>query len=457
MKERIILHIDFDSFFASVEQQYNPTLRGKPVGVTATNGRTCIIAASRQAKSLGIKSPSRTFEAQSICPTLLLTPAHFWQYAKISKQFLFICSEYSPYVEMFSIDEVFMDVTKTAYLFGGVDNLVLRIKERIKKQIGEYITASFGISYNKLLAKIASSYKKPNGIFTITKENFDAVYKTLPLTAVCGIGFRIATRLQQLGIYSLPQLKDTQITTLIQEFGTVEGKFLQQVGLGIDTSAVIPYAQAPQVKSVGRNYCLPRNEYDQRIILQHIYELCEEVTLKLRRLSKKAQTIGLSLRGSHSAHATKTGDYIDNAKDMFAVCKYFYDTWEWHNQMVRQISLWSSNLVESNSVSLSLFDGTFKKDRLQKTIDVLNERFGDHTIRNGFLHNGEKLTTVPNGFGADRYERIKIAQEALLFKRTTDKQTRFPGILVSSDRLTKKGNLSRIYFHKFAYTKQHDY
>src|SRR5476651_1620149 len=106
---KIIIHIDFDSFFASVEQQKNPLLRGKPIGVTATNGRSCIIAASREAKAAGIKSPSRTYDAQRICPSIVFTPAHFNDYWEISKKFLNICKDFSPFVEIFSIDEVFMD------------------------------------------------------------------------------------------------------------------------------------------------------------------------------------------------------------------------------------------------------------------------------------------------------------------------------------------------------------
>src|SRR5438874_2272430 len=156
MAGRIILHIDFDSFFASVEQQNNPQFRNKPLGVTATHGRTAIIAASREAKKLGIKNVMRSYDAFGICPWLLLTSAHFQKYFEVSKKFLKIADQYSPIVEMFSIDEVFMDVTQTAKLFGGVYPLITMFKHRIAKETGEYITVSVGISHNKLLAKLAS-------------------------------------------------------------------------------------------------------------------------------------------------------------------------------------------------------------------------------------------------------------------------------------------------------------
>ena len=168
---RIIAHIDFDSFFASVEQQFNPILRGKPFGVTATNGRTCIIAASREAKKLGIPSVTRVWEAQKICPTIITVPAQFEKYWEISQKFLNICKDFSPYVELFSLDEVFIDLTSTENLFGGSYRIIETIKKRIESEIGEYITVSVGLSHNRLLAKLASGLNKPNGFMEIKQEN----------------------------------------------------------------------------------------------------------------------------------------------------------------------------------------------------------------------------------------------------------------------------------------------
>jgi len=424
LQNRTILHIDFDSFFASCEQQFNPQFRGKPLGVTATNGRTCIIASSSQAKKLGIKTGSRTFEAFKLCPTLLLTPAHFTKYLEVSKKFLNICKDFSPLVEMFSIDEVFMDITSTTHLFGSPHQLIEQIKLRIKQEIGEYITASVGISHNKLLAKLASGMKKPNGMFTIQKEDVEQIYKTVELTQICGIGERIKNRLNAIGIFTLWQLGQSPLELLLEEFGDVEGHFLKQIGLGLDDSSVIPYTEATQVKSVGRNYCLPKNEYDQRVILQNVFELCEEIAIKLRRLNKNARTVGLSLRGTRSEHSRITGKtYIDSGKDIFKACKYLYDKWEWdknskENQMVRQISVWASNLEDVENTPLSLFDFVEKDNKVLKTVDAINEKFGDHTIRNGFLLYADKLTTQPNGYMADRFERNTIAKEGL--KALTD-------------------------------------
>lgn len=409
---RIILHIDFDSFFASVEQQNNPAFRGKPIGVTATNGRTAIIAASREAKKKGVKSPSRTFDALRICPDMQFIGAHFREYFAISKKFIAICTRFSPYVEVFSMDELFLDVTATAKLFGGVDQVVRLIKQAIAKEIGEYITVSVGISYNRSLAKLASGMRKPNGVFVITPETLDEVYKEAELQDICGIGPRIEKRLNMMGVYHLLQLRHVTFAQLEAEFGPVEASFLQGVAFGRDDTPVKHFGDAPEAKSVGRNYALARNEYDQRVILQNIFELCEEISIKLRRLNKKAKIMGLSLRGMNTMYGNRRMPlYTNSGKDLFYACLSLYKKWEWNKQQnpyVRQISVWASRLSLYEATPLSLFDSP-RSEKLQSTIDTLNEKFGDHTIRNGFLLYGAKLTTMPNGFGADRLERKELA------------------------------------------------
>ncbi len=407
-QKRQIIHIDFDSFFASVEQQFNICLRGKPIGITATNGRTCIIASSREAKVLGIKTGTRSFEAERIYPGIKLVPADFVKYYEISKKFLNICKDYSPFVELFSIDEVFMDITSTVHLFKSKYNIVEIIKSRIKKEIGEYITVSVGISHNKLLAKLASGLKKPDGVFEIRKDEVDKIYQKVKLTDICGIGSRIGLRLNQIGIYNLLQLRDTPLSLLISEFGKSESEFLKNISWGIDDSEIIPYTSLPSIKSIGRNYCLPKNEYDFRIVLQNIYELCEEISIKLRRLGKKARTIGLRLGGSNNIKGQKTsGEYFDIGKDLFDVSLSIIGANK--TSYIRQISVWVTNLEDKNNLPYSLFDADKRKDRLFAIIDSINDRFGSHTIRNGFLLYTDKLTTVPNGYMADKYERTKLA------------------------------------------------
>ncbi|MEN9406955.1 MAG: hypothetical protein RLZZ455_171 [Candidatus Parcubacteria bacterium] len=410
---RIILHIDFDSFFASVAQEDHPEFRGKPLGVTAHNGRTAIIAASREAKKMGVKNVMRTYDAYKLCPDLLLTSADFHRYWEISKIFINICKDFSPYVEVFSIDELFLDVTLTAHLFGGVHPLIKKLKTRVSHEIGPFITVSVGIAGNKMLAKMASGLKKPDGVFEVRDDRLEQVFAIAKLQDICGIGPRIEARLQQMGITTLLRLRQAPLPLLVAEFGDVAGHFLYNVGQGKDTAPVRSFTQVDDVKSVGRNYCLPHNEYDTRIVLQNVYELCEEVCLKLRRLNKKARRFGIGLRGTHDlyGHTLRTM-YSYQARDMFYSCLQVikrYDTL-FTEGYTRQLSVWASHLQDTDKTTMSLFPHERRWDDLSSTLDTINEKFGNHTIRNGFLLYADKLTTAPNGFMADKYERLLLSK-----------------------------------------------
>lgn len=412
--EKTILHIDFDSYFASCEQQFNPALRGKPVGVTATNGRTCIIAASREAKRMGVKSVTRVWEAQQVCPEIIAVPAHFDKYWEITQKFLNICKDYSPFIELFSLDEVFMDITSTQNLFGDKYSLIEKIRERIKNEIGEFVTVSVGISYNKLLAKLASGMNKPSGLLAITPLNLKEVYSRINLTDLCGIGARIEKRLNRIGIYTPLELKDAPLNLLLNEFKDVEGRFLKDLGEARDNSKVTPYYFETPTKSIGRDYCLPQNEFDKKVVFQNVYELCEEVSIKLRRLNKKAKTVWIYLGGSVSTHARKTvSGYFDSGAEIFRICELILKEKNFNftkNDYIRRISIGVSSLEEIGNTTPSLFDKDIRENKLTQTVDKINDKFGDHTIRNAFLLHSDKLTTVPNGWMADRYERDKLSK-----------------------------------------------
>ncbi len=409
---KTILHIDFDSFFASVEQQDHPELRNKPVGVTAAHSRTAIIAASKEAKKLGVVGGSSYWQARKVCPEIITTPAHFTKYFEISKKFIQICRLYSPYLEVFSIDELFLDITATEKLFGGTDNLIARLKNHIRQEMGDIITVSVGVSYSKMLAKMASGLEKPNGITKITKENVDSIFAKAALTDVCGIGFRIARRLGMIGVRNLLDLRSIPHVALVAEFGPHEAEFLTNVAWAKDAAEVVHFGNSIETKSVGRNYCLPRNETNKRVILQTIFELLEEVAIKLRKLGKKSRSIGVYLRGDVSLGGHKTTDfYTDNGKEMFDIIRSSGILFSLGSvDYIRQISVWAGFLKDGNTIPLSLFDIAHKQERVQKAIDGINDTFGDHTIRNGFLLYSKKLTTVPNGFLADRLNRIELTK-----------------------------------------------
>ena len=405
-----ILCIDFDSFFASCEQHFNPNLRGKPIGVTATNGRTCVIAASREAKRYGVVTGGSTFEARRLCPDIQFVSADFDRYLAITKKFIEVSHRYSPSVEVFSLDELFLDVTPMMKIT-TVHDTVASLKLAIRDEIGPAITVSVGYSYNKLLAKLASGLDKPDGYFHITRDNLDEVYGRIALTDICGIGSRIARRLHLLGIHNLLQLRQVPFHTLKLEFGPFYAYHLLDIAFGRDASLVAHFQNVSDVaKSVSRNYCLARNEYDKRRVQENLYALCEELGKKLRRLKLRGRTVGLSLRGSYSRSERHTvGRYINSGQDIYEVCLFLQQGWAWGDEYVRQISIWVTNLLPEEACPFSLFENK-KRSLATSAVDRINDKYGRIVVKNGVLTHAPTLETKPNGFLADKYIRRELSQ-----------------------------------------------
>ncbi len=288
-----------DSFFASVEQQSNPKLVGKPVGVIKGPGRTCIIAASREAKKLGIKTGTTTYDAKKIYSQIALVPADFDKYFSVTKRFIEICSRYSPDLEVFSIDELFLDITKTEQFFGGSLGIAEKIKNDLKKEVGEYVTCSVGISYNRILAKLASEVKKPNGFFEINLENRDEVLFKAKLTDVCGLGFRLEKKLFDMGITNFKTLREIPIDYLEASLGPFWPKELKRLSYGEDDSLLTRVGEIPKMKSVSRTFTLYENTTNLVIIKSTLRNLCEEASWKAREMGMMGRVAGVAIRGSN--------------------------------------------------------------------------------------------------------------------------------------------------------------
>ena len=182
-----VLHVDINAFFAAVEQQCHPTLRGKPIFICGNpKTRTVVAACSYEAKAFGVKSGMSVGEALQLCPHAILVEGNPSKYIHTAIRIFAIIKEYSPQMEIFSIDEAFLDVTNTQHLFGGPVEIAKAIKRRIKEEFG--LTCSIGIAPNKLLAKLASDMQKPDGLVEIKPDDVEATLRDLPVSELCGIG-----------------------------------------------------------------------------------------------------------------------------------------------------------------------------------------------------------------------------------------------------------------------------
>ena len=219
MSQRLIMHIDMNAFFAAVEQQSNPALRGRPLAVVGSQQRTIILTASYEARAFGVKTGMTLLEARQKCPQLQLVAANNRLYTHVSAQIIQIFQDYTPLVEVFSIDEAFLDVSGSLKIFGSVERIAYLIKSRIKARLG--LTCSVGVAPNKLLAKLASDMQKPDGLTFIRADQVSATLEELPIGELCGIGRSTETKLNALGIYTCGQLGRFSAATLKGRFGVI--------------------------------------------------------------------------------------------------------------------------------------------------------------------------------------------------------------------------------------------
>jgi DNA polymerase IV len=386
MDNRVIMHLDMNSFFASVEQASNPDLQGKPVVVTGSQQRTVILTASYEARAFGIKTGMMLFEARRLCPGVIMVPADNRKYTHTSSGIMKMMLDYTPLVEVFSIDEAFMDVTGSLSIFSSAENIAYLLKARIKHQFG--ITCSIGIAPNKLLAKLASEMKKPDGLTVINPEDVGRVLETMPIKELCGIGKKMERHLNLLGIQDCGQLGRFPVDILKRKFGVV-GERLHFMGLGVDNSPVIPAEDADEVKSVGHSMTLKQDITARADILRFLLQLSEMVGRRARRYQVAGKTVHLTIRYADFSTFGKQETlkrHVNQSEDIYRGAVQILDSIELE-QPVRLLGVRLTNLCYQRE-QLPLFEDERKKAFMVNGMDVVNNRYGDFTVTFGSLLTG---------------------------------------------------------------------
>ena len=389
---RTIVHIDQNAFFASVEQQCNPKLRGKPIAVIGS-GRTVVTTASYEARAFGVKTGMNTWEARQKCPHLIFVVGDNRKYTHTSSGIVRIFLEYTPLVEVFSIDEAFLDVTGSLRMFGSAERIAGLIKEEIRRQFG--LTCSIGIAPNKLLAKLASEMQKPDGLTVILPEDVSRTLERVPIEDLCGIGSRTHKQLALYGIRTCGDLGRFPVDILRRKFGIV-GERLHCMGLGIDDSSVVPVEETEEVKSVGHSMTLERDIKERKDILKYLLQLSEMVGRRARRYGVAGKTVHLTVRyadfttfGRQQTRKTPTSNSEEIFKEAVGILDTFVLT-----QPVRLLGVRITNLCYQRE-QLPLFAEERKKALATGAMDVVNNKFGDFTVTYGtILDNEEKGSHV---------------------------------------------------------------
>ncbi len=377
--DKIILHIDMNSYFASVEQQANPFLRGKPVGVCAyLSNNGCIIASSIEAKRLGIKTGCRAKEARAIYPNIVLVENDPAKYRSITKKIFRILNRYTDKIELYSIDEAFLDLTGYLKNFDEVKQKAREIQKNIKREVGEWLGTSVGISYTKFLAKLASDYTSPNSILVLKPVDLDNFLSRINLTDIWGINVRLAVRLNSLGIINPLDLKNYPVANLMQSLGKI-GYYLWANLNGIELGDV---QKAPEPKSIGHSYCLPRITNDTSYHRQIFMKLCEKTGRRLRDKNLTADGLDVHWRyagGDGYGTQRRLKRSIFNSADIFRETNKLFQ--EYYNQRPVTMLAVTVFLLHSPSQQLMLFQSKNQiNSSLTQALDCINNLYGEYSI-----------------------------------------------------------------------------
>ncbi len=382
---RTILHCDLNNFYASVECLYNPEIRNKPVIVCgdAESRHGIVLAKNQIAKKAGVKTGDVIWEAKQKCPGLVQIPADFRKYLRFSRLARAIYGDYTDQIESFGIDECWLDVTGSTHLFGDGHHIADTIRQRFREELG--LTASVGVSYNKIFAKLGSDMKKPDATTVITEDNYRDKVWPLPAGELLYVGRSTRRKLENRAIFTIGDIAKADIKNLRLMLG-VWGETLWSFANGFDAAPVRLNGEESIVKSVGNSTTTVRDLVNNTDVKLIIYVLAESVATRLRKHGLKCKTVAIHVRDKELYSFDRQGklpsptfisnDIAEKAMELFkANCNW--------SKPIRSIGVRGADLVTANGhVQIDLFDGdNLEAETLERTIDGLRKRFGHYSVQ----------------------------------------------------------------------------
>ena len=371
---RTILHVDMDAFYAAVEERDRPELRGKPVIIGADPkggaGRGVVSTASYAARRFGVASAMPISTAWRLCPQGVFIAPDMAKYSEVSKQIRVVFEAFTDLVEPISVDEAFLDVTASVRLFGDGETIARKIKARIRDETK--LTASVGVATAKLIAKIASDLKKPDGLVVVPPGTERAFLAPLPVRRLWGIGPKMEERLAKLGVHTIGQLAEAKVTRLL---GT-HGLDLQRLARGEDDRPVV--SDSGPAQSVSVEHTFDADQGDSRELRKALLRLADELSRRLRAESMAGRTITLKYRDETfktTTHARSRKAPTNVAADLFTLAAALFD--EVHGSLkVRLLGIGVSGFDEPAQKSLFEDEGSARGARIDGVRDRVREKFG---------------------------------------------------------------------------------
>ena len=390
---RVILHVDMDAFYASVEQRDRPELRGRPVVVGANpRGRGVVSAASYEARRFGIHSAMPIGRAYRLCPTAAFLPVDMDKYARESERIMSILADFTPLIEPLSLDEAFLDVTGSRALHGTGVEIARRIKARIRDEVG--LTASAGVAPSKFVAKIASDLEKPDGLVEVVPGQEVAFLRDLPLRRLWGVGPSAERELSALGVRTIGDLVRLGRGRLEARLGA-SGAHLLELAQGIDERPVVPWHDP---KSVGAEETFGRDTRDVGRLRATLLAQADRVATELRAAGLRGRTVTLKLRFSDFRTLTRRGTEATPTADGGEIFRRVWAAFSrvLRPQAVRLIGLSVSGFTgASDPQQLPLLGRPDRADRLGQVTDEVRTRFGPRALVRGSLLDADRRRAAP--------------------------------------------------------------
>lgn len=372
---RRVLHLDMDAFFASIEQLDHPEHRGKPLAV-GNNPRGVVSAASYEIRPYGVRSAMPVAQARRLCPHGIFVPVRGWRYKEVSRVVMDVLHEFSPICEQASVDEAYLDVTGLERLAGPPREMGVELKRRIRERTG--LTASVGVGPNKLVAKIASDFQKPDGLTVVEDDEVLEFMAALPLEKIPGVGGRTLPKLRLLGLRTAGDVQAVSREFLEQRFGE-HGARLFERARGVHHSPVAPSGRP---KSVSAENTFERDTRDREELSRWLLRQADRVAAELRKEQGLGRTVTLKVKYADFQQITRSQtlpEPVNTTKRIHETAAGLLDAVDL-DRPVRLIGVGVSNLVFGGR-QLSLLDDTDERaERLERTMDQLREKFGKQSI-----------------------------------------------------------------------------
>jgi len=375
---RVILHLDMDAFFASVEQRDDQRLLNRPIAVAGSSKRTVLVSPSYEARAYGVKTGMTKATARSLCPDIIFVTSNTDKYVLACRKIIKILYKFTPDIEVYSIDEFFLDITETMHLFGNRKHIAKKMKDEISRQLS--LSCSIGISHNKLMAKLGSEHAKPGGIYLIRKADLPGALDDMAVDVLCGIGSKTKACLAALGISTLKQLRTHSVSDLKKRFG-VNGPRLHLMASGIDDSLVVPMGCEEEAKSIGHSMTFPRDTSNPAILNRYMLELSDKVARRLRKAGLSAKAIKVTIRYKSFKTFSRQKSLeaaSDDTKSIYHSALRLLGSIQL-KEPVRLLGVSVLKLTTDNAGS-SLFEEGKRKYKLNRLLDYTNERFGQSVV-----------------------------------------------------------------------------